>query len=203
MIEKSYLQEAYLSKKQSVNQIAKEHGCSQNKITYWLQKHNIKKRSIADAVYVRSNPDGDPFSFERPKNNGTWFLYGLGLGLFWGEGNKMNKNSVRLGNTDLDLIKQFLYFLKVIYQVDERKLRFGLQLFNDIPKERALHYWSLNLGVSKDKFQKIVVTKSIRKGTYRKKSDYGVLTVYFSNTKLRDTIMSAITELRKEYTTPS
>lgn len=197
MIEKGYLETSYLLKKKSVSQIAGECGCSQNKITYWLQKHNIRKRSISEAVYIRSNPHGDPFLFGRPKNNKEWFLYGLGLGLFWGEGNKMNKNSIRLGNTDIDLIKNFLDFLRVIYQIDEKKLRFGLQLFKDISKEKALNYWSSKLHIPKNQFQKVVLTKSIQKGTYRKKSEYGVLTVYFSNTKLRDTIISAITKLRE------
>ncbi len=115
----------------------------------------------------------------------------------------MNKNSVRLGNTDVDLIKVFLSFLKKIYNIEESKLRFGLQLFNDIPKQKALKYWSLTLGVPEEQFQKIIVTKSVRKGTYTKKSEYGVLTIYFSNTKLRDTIMSAITELRDKGEKPS
>jgi len=197
MIEENILKLLYLEKRKSVNQIATEMRCSQNKITYWLQKYNISRRSISEAVYIRSNPKGDPFTFKRPKNDTEWFLYGLGLGLFWGEGNKVNKNSVRLGNTDVDLIIKFLQFLNEIYQIDIKKLRFGLQLFNDISKEKALKYWSIKLNVSRDQFQKVVVTKSVQKGTYKKKSEFGVLTVYFSNTKLRDSIMGAITELRK------
>jgi len=203
MIDKGILKLFYIEQKKSVNQIASEIGCSQNKVTYWLQKYGIHRRSISEAVYIRSNPQGDPFLYRTPKCNEDWFLYGLGLGLFWGEGNKMNKNSVRLGNTDADLIKFFLFFLKKIYNIDESKLRFGLQLFNDIPKRKALTYWSRALNVSVDQFQKIVVTKSVRSGTYTKKSEYGVLTVYFSNTKLRDTIMGAITELRVKGTKPS
>jgi hypothetical protein len=203
MILQSTLKSLYIEDKKSVSQIASELRCSQNKVTYWLQKYHIRRRSISEAVYIRSNPHGDPFLFKRPCTDKEWFLYGLGLGLFWGEGNKMNKNSVRLGNTDIYLIKRFLDFLKIIYQIDEKKLHFGLQLFNDIPQKKALRYWSSKLKVSKKQFQKVVVTKSIQKGTYRKKSEYGVLTVYFSNTKLRDIIMSAITKLRNSEYKPS
>ncbi len=148
-------------------------------------------------MYLRSNPTGDPFIFKEPNTSKKWFLYGLGIGLFWGEGNKVNRNSVRLGNTDVDLIRNFLSFLTEIYQIKKEKLRFGLQLFTDIPKQKALTYWSRELDVPERQFHKIVVTQSIRKGIYRKKSEYGVLTVYFSNTKLRDIIMHAITELRR------
>ncbi len=201
---KENLELQYLVQQKSVSQIAGEEKCSQNKITYWLEKHKIPKRTISDALYIKYNPQGDPFLFKKPKSSEEWFIYGLGLGLFWGEGNKMNKNSVRLGNTDGDLLNLFLYFLQSVYQINEQKLRFGLQLFTDIPKEKALEYWSQKLKVSKSKFQKIVVTKSVRKGIYKKKSEYGVLTIYFSNTKLRDSIMAAITELRgKLYNKPS
>ncbi len=203
MIEKEFLVQQYLQRRKSVAQIALQYGCSQNKVTYWLQKHNIKKRSISDAVYVRSNPEGDPFAFKKPNTYDEWFLYGLGLGLFWGEGNKVNKHSVRLGNTDIDLIRTFLRFLRVVYDIDEKKIRFGLQLFSDISSKKALHYWTTGLGVSEKQFQAVVVTKQTKKGTYRKKCEFGVLTIYFSNIKLRDTIVTAITKLRKDSHLPS
>ncbi len=198
MLDKNYLICSYLRDKKSAAQIAIDCNCSVNQVNYWLSKYEIQKRSISDAVYIKLNPKGDPFSVVRLSKSEEWFLYGLGLGLFWGEGNKVNKNAVRLGNTDPDLIVAFLSFLKIIYQIDERKLRFGLQLFTDIPKEKALRYWCDSLGVSKTQFQKVVITKSTKSGTYRKKSKYGVITVYFSNTKLRDTIIGAIEDLRKK-----
>ncbi len=197
MLDKNFLVSAYTEQNKSAAQIATDCKCSTNQVNYWLTKYEIQKRTISDAVYVKLNPNGDPFSFKEPSTSEEWFLYGLGLGLFWGEGNKVNKNAVRLGNTDPDLILQFLAFLNIIYKIDKRKLRFGLQLFTDIKKEKALQYWCGALKVSKSQFQKVVVTPSFKKGTYRKKSEYGVLTVYFSNTKLRDTIIVAIENLRK------
>lgn len=135
--------------------------------------------------------------FTSPKNHKEYFLYGLGLGLFWGEGNKVNKNSVRLGNTDPGLLRFFLQFLYELYHIDKKKIRVGLQLFNDINPAVALNYWVATLGLSKEQFQKPVITRQSKMGTYRNKSKYGVVTIYFSNTKLRDSIMLAITELQK------
>jgi hypothetical protein len=43
----------------------------------------------------------------------------------------------------------------------------------------------------------IALVVSVLFGTYRNKTKHGVLTVYFSNTKLRDIIMDAIEELRR------
>ena len=120
MISKEYLVEMYVTKRKSVALIAAELHCSQNKITYWLQKYKIQKRSISDAIYSMHNPHGDPFNFTTPTTAEDWFLYGLGLGLFWGEGNKVNKHSVRLGNTDPALIKVFITFLQQLYKINTK-----------------------------------------------------------------------------------
>lgn len=198
MIEKAFLEEKYIKQNCSVADIATQLGCSQNKITYWLKKHGFKKRSISEALYIQKNPEGNPFSFRAPNKNGEWFLYGLALGLYWGEGNKKSKTAIRIGNTDPDLLRYFLEFLTDLYQVDVSRLRYGLQIFSDTSEKKAQQYWCKKLSIKPSGFQKIVVTPSRKKGTYTQKSEYGVLTIYFSNTKIRDIIVGAIEQLRKE-----
>lgn len=196
MISEDFLNENYVLMKRSARDIAVELSCSENKVTYWLQKYNITKRNISDALYQKHNPNGDPFCFKKPQVDSDWFLYGLGLGLFWGEGNKVNKHSVRLGNTDPALIKVFLIFLNDIFQIDQSKLRFGLQIFSDTDPETARNFWMKKLKINPKQFQKIIVTPSTKLGTYTKKNQNGVLTIYFSNIKLRDSIVSAIEALQ-------
>lgn len=196
MISKKYLESEYVDKKKSVAEIAALLECSQSKINYWLMKHSLQKRSLSDAQYIKQNPNGDPFRFQTPRGSEEWFLYGLGLGLYWGEGNKRSKTAVRLGNTDPDLILKFLEFLYRLFNIDVKRLRFGLQIFSDIDPDIAKDFWCKKLSVSPEKFQKIVVTPSTKKGTYTQKNEYGVLTIYFSNTKIRDSIVNAIEQLR-------
>ena len=105
---------------------------------------------------------------------------------------------MRLGNNDPRLICWFLRFLEKIYRIDKKRLRFGLQLFSDKSKTKALKYWCKELDVSAEQFQKVIITKTKKRGTYRKKSETGVLTIYFSNTKLRDSIIRAIKVLQDE-----
>ena len=176
MIHKQLLIKEYVQLQHSAREIAEKLGCSENKVHYWLEKHSIKKRTIRDAVYVRANPNGNPFSYSEPASKQDWFLFGLGLGLYWGEGNKANTHAVRLGNSDPDLINMFLKFLTEIYNIDKTRLRFGLQIFSDCSAREAQKYWC----------QKLSVDQS-----------HGVLTVYFSNIKLRDIIVTAIDSLRK------
>ena len=110
IVTKDVLVRLYINELQSAADIAQRMGCSPNKVNYWLKKHNILKRSIADAIYVKNNPTGDPFAFQQPKDVHSALLYGLGLGLYWGEGAKRNKHTVKLGNTDPKLIKAFIRF---------------------------------------------------------------------------------------------
>ncbi len=196
MIPADTLFKAYVVNKRSAKEIAQLLECSENKIHYWLTKHGIPKRTISEATYLRANPSGDPFYFNKPTDPQHWFLFGLGLGLYWGEGNKANTHAVRLGNCDPGLIRFFITFLREVYQIDQNRLKFGIQLFTDTNPRIAKKYWCKELKISAKQFHATTITRQNKPGSYRKKLQYGVLTVYFSNKKLRDTIVNAISELQ-------
>jgi hypothetical protein len=194
---KEELTNLYLKDRRSVAEIANIKSCSQNKVNYWLIKHQIKKRSIADAVYIKHNPNGDPFLVSKPTTRESAVLYGVGLGLYWGEGTKSSVHSVRLGNTDPKLIKTFILFLEKFYSIDRKKLRFGLQIFSDINPAQAVRFWKNELGVETSQFYKPLVSVIRKPGTYKKKSEYGVVTIYFNNKKMRDLLCGEIENLRQ------
>ncbi len=188
MLLEDKLRNLYLGKNKSTNEIAQILKVSERKVHYWLHKYNIPKRSISEAIYVKHNPQGDPFHIKSIKTVEDSKLLGFGLGLYWGEGNKRNPNSIRLGNTNPSLIRKFLEFLIVILGINKNKLRFGLQIFSDIDPQGALNYWMNELEtfkIKRNQFHKVIVTPSSVVGTYKEKSKYGVLTVYFCNIKLK------------------
>ena len=192
---KSKLEQFYLIKKQSSAEIAKVFDCSEHKVNYWIRKYKIKKRSISEAVYQKRNKDGDPFHVKSISSIDDAKLTGLGLGLYWGEGNKKNKNTIRIGNTDPGIINKFIEFLLVILGAKKDKLRFSLQIFSDMSANQALKYWLKQLsryGISKSQFFKVTITPARSIGTYREKSKYGVLTVYFCNVKLKNILDSML-----------
>lgn len=185
----------YIKKKHSVSEIAKVFKCSENRINYWIRKFKIQKRSLTDAMYAKCNPRGDPFLVKEPKTLEEAKLLGLGLGLYWGEGNKKNRNSIRLGNTDPKMIRTFLKFMIDIFGISKEKLRFGLQVFDDMQPRKTLKFWLNELqdfNIRKDQFFKITVTPSRSIGNYREKSKFGVMTVHFANTKLKKLIDSML-----------
>lgn len=193
MITKQILEELYIEKGMSVKQIASTVGCSSNKIIYWMTKFELMRRSRSDAVYLKHHPAGDPFTAKKISNTRDALLFGLGIGLYWGEGTKASPYSVRLGNSDPELLKLFIKFLLDIFGVDRQDLRFGLQIFSDIDPDVALQYWMKELGAERSQFYKPYITVSGSLGTYRKKSKFGVATVYYNNKKLRDILVGYVT----------
>ncbi|MGC1176545.1 MAG: hypothetical protein WA843_00590 [Candidatus Saccharimonadales bacterium] len=192
MINKDQLKILYVDQKMSMNDIAQTLGCSVNRVVYWMNKHELSRRSISQAIYQKHNPDGDPFRLKPIKTRADAELYGFGMGLYWGEGNKANRHSVRLGNTDPALIRMFMRFLIKLCGVRQEKLRFSLQLFSDIEPTEALQFWLRELSVAAHQFYKPTVTISGSIGTYRQKSRYGVITIYFHNKKLRDILVGSL-----------
>lgn len=157
-----------------------------------MNKFHIARRSISDAVYQRNNPNGDPFVVSYPQTIEEGILYGMGIGLYWGEGTKASKNSIRLGNTDPVLIVRFIQFLEKFFGVNRNDMRFGLQIFTDLDTEQVLRFWIGALKIKRSQLMKPVITLSNRKGSYKKKSQNGVLTVYYHNKHLRDTIVDLV-----------
>lgn len=192
MIQKTTLTDLYLRQRLSSSQISARLGCSINKVNYWLIKHGIPKRTISDAIYIKLNPDGDPFTPPKIDTLEKSMLYGIGLGLYWGEGTKANKYAVRLGNSDPELLMMFIRFLTELYGVNKADMRFGLQIFSDIDPAVCLEYWVTKLGLAESQFYKLHITPSGSLGTYRHKSRYGVVTIYYHNKRLRDIIVNAL-----------
>ncbi|MFH0955674.1 MAG: hypothetical protein V1801_00435 [Candidatus Falkowbacteria bacterium] len=187
-----YLEYLYIAKHKSAQEIAKLIGCSPNRINYWLAQYKISKRTISDAIYIKHNPDGDPFKFIPPENIEDAKLFGLGLGLYWGEGNKANKNTVRLGNSDAALLNKFIEFLIKFFNINKKDLKFHLHIFSDIDVNEALTYWVKKLKISKKQFYKPMITLSGSLGTYKNKSKFGVVTVYYGNIKLKNKLIELL-----------
>jgi transposase-like protein len=61
LLSKELLKDLYHEQKLSMAQIARQLGCSTNKVAYWMTKYGLARRDIREAIYQWHNPDGDPF----------------------------------------------------------------------------------------------------------------------------------------------
>jgi len=181
----------------SIKDISDRENLSYPLVRYWINKYKIPRRSLSDATYAKRNPDGDPFEIRKKLNRKDSELKNLGLGIYWGEGDKSpNNTSVRIGNTDPILLKKFREFLRKIYKVKEEKIKYGLILFNDAKESDAIGFWRNHLGIKRKQLGKITIIPPQGKGTYKRKSKNGVLNINFTNKKLKQIILSEIEGFR-------
>jgi len=195
MITKERLKKLY-NKGLSMMEIAEIMRRSQSGIKYLMDKYNIPRRSWSEATYVKRNPNGDPFVIKEKLSRNEFFLKGLGLGLYWGEGDKSSNNtSVRVSNTDPSLIKKFKEFLVKIYRVKKEKFRYSLVTFNNGDKKEAMKFWTKHLKIKNSQLGKIINIPPQGKGTYKKKNQFGVITMTVSNKKLKEKILEQIKQI--------
>jgi len=177
-------------------EISKIYKCSVHKIAYWMRKFGIERRSRSEANYLKYNPYGNPFKIKANLNAQDLFLKGLGLGIYWGEGAKTNKYSLRVANTDPGVIRAFRRFLFEICGVRADKISYSLICFNDSDPILSKSHWSEELGILPEKFGKITIIPKQGKGNYKKKSMFGVCTINVSNIKLRDWLIGELESLK-------
>ncbi|MBU1289969.1 hypothetical protein KKG85_01875 [Patescibacteria group bacterium] len=179
----------------SMQEISEKMDWGYKKVVYWMSKYGILRRTRSEATYVKKNPNGDPFKIKQKLSLREKELKSMGLGLYWGEGDKSDYSSVRLGNTDSRLIKKFIEFLIQICGVKKEKLKYELQIFNDADQQKAIKFWMKELGIRKDDFTQIINHPPRGDGTYRNKNQTGVLIVYCHNKKLKKEIIKMLEQV--------
>ncbi len=194
MLRKEQLEKLY-QRGFSAKEIANKVGYSESGVRYLLSKYSIPRRTISEAIYVKNNPRGDPFKIKENLSFEEAKLLGLGLGIFWGEGNKRSKCSVRVGNSDPKLIRKFIEFLDKICGVGKEKLKFNLQIFSDLSEDEVVDFWMDELKIERVQFFKVIITPYRSLGNYNHKSNYGVITINFNNTKLKKIIDEMLANL--------
>lgn len=93
----------------------------------------------------------------------------LGLGLYMGEGSKTAM--VRVVNSDLEVIKLTMIWLKKVYGLRNNNFSIRIHLYPDSDVEKCLDYWARNTGLPLIQFHKT----SIDRRTGKMKNHQGKL----------------------------
>ncbi|MFH1398460.1 MAG: hypothetical protein ABIH27_07945 [Candidatus Omnitrophota bacterium] len=191
MLEKKILQRFYYNKKLSMVDSARLLNVTPATVAYWMKQYHLKRRSISESVYVKQNPDGDPFCIKNKFTIEDKELFVAGLMLYWAEGSRRNRHVIQLANLDYRMLALFIKFLKRICGVKENKLCLTIQLYKKFDKKVVQSYWSNTLKVP---IQLIAVNihSDNRSKPNMQWSKYGIARIEVRNVKLKHWIDSEL-----------
>lgn len=180
----------------SASQISDHLKLSCAKIRYSLEKQSIPRRNHSEASRMlhvtkfgkKQCNIKDNLSSEEEN------LRIAGIMLYWGEGTKSG-NSVVFSNSDPDMLKLFLKFLRVICGVEEKRLRVLLHLYSDQIETDLKTFWSKITGIPLQQFSKTFIHER-KKGTYKKISKYGTVSLRYSDKELLKKINNWLLDYR-------
>lgn len=120
-------------------------------------------------------------------------LHRMGCMLYWAEGSK-DKNRLVFSNSDIDMMKLFIRFLREHYNVnnDDIIIRLNCYIDNSLTKENIIEFWLKELELNSSNLRKSVF-KSSKTNTFNKLT-YGICYLSVSNTKIIQNIFGAIKE---------
>lgn len=142
------------------------------------------------------------------KNISQQNLLFIGASLYWAEGYKrpivkngreVTHHPVSLTNSDPELIKIYLRFLREICSVPEDRINADIRIFEHQNEDYLLNFWSKITGIKKEKFGKVyygISKSSLNKRPFNR-LQYGTIQIRVNNTKLFHRIMGWIEGIKK------
>ena len=159
---------------------------AQLKSTAHMQVLNRARGDLLRAHYAQ----GEIEALQELKDNISNPLFISGVTAYWGEGDKLTRNQVRLANTDPQMIKLFINFLIIFCYIPKDKLRLALHIYEDLDDGKCRTYWSEVTGLNY--FHKTMVLPSRHK---TRRLPYGTCTVITTNTYLKRKLLLWIDQM--------
>lgn len=144
-------------------EIAAELGVARSSVSIWCRdvEFEPKPRSRGNAVNRRPHPQhlSKLAEIERLQDEAMARIGNLsdrdlliaGTALYAGEGTKSG-STVGFANTDPDMVRLFLRFLRTFFPIDEQRLRLRLYLHDGLDLDEANRFWSDVTGIPVGQF---------------------------------------------------
>ena len=190
----------YYNKDYSAREIAEELKVSIDIVYKFMIRHNLKRRTFHESNRIRF--EKSPLSYNLKKNltEKEKQLKIAGIMLYWAEGAKSNlKNRawmIDLANSDPEMIKVFLKFLRIICGIDEKKIRAYIYAYANQNVRKLLKYWSEITKISLKQFNKSYIRNDFlpeKSG----KMKYGLIHIRYNDKRLLLQIEDWIKEYSK------
>jgi hypothetical protein len=122
-------------------------------------------------------------------------LFIAGIMVYWGEGDKATKHTVRLTNTDPEMMRLFLLFLTKVCGIQTEKIGAHVLIYPDLEAQMCLRYWSEKSGLPQENFTKCVTIQGRHK---TKRLGYGVGDMYVCSTYFKAKVLKWLELLPQE-----
>lgn len=122
-----------------------------------------------------------------------------GLFLYWGEGNKSQRGTIALSNTNPLIVKFALAWMVGSLNLPLDKIRVSLHLYSDMNVNEEIGFWSQQLGISKNQFTKPYIKKTKKVELDRKGYGRGTCELRVSNTVIKERMMMALRAIAEDY----
>jgi predicted transcriptional regulator len=186
----------------SMNEIANMLDVSKGSVSRWTRHVNMEGRPEAKnrlrnrthTSYQRNAKNlGDAARNKRLQYQGCgierfsseeYSLFSLGCMLYWCEGHK-SKNVIDFSNSDPDVIKVFLRFLRESMRIDNGKIKLRIQAYlnNGLTQQNVEDYWLEKSGLTRENLHKGTYDVYSRLSSRRKRNlIYGTLHIIVCDT---------------------
>lgn len=125
-------------------------------------------------------------------------LFILGFALYWAEGGKTKRGCLHLGNTDPNMLKIYMKWLRLL-KVPKKRLKFKLHIYKDMNENKVISFWVKTLGISFGQFRKTYVKSSrLVDLTYKSGFGYGTCNIIYEHTEIASYVFMGIKHIIDE-----
>lgn len=173
------------------DQINSLSGRSEIRIEKYRQTMLRKRETKLDSYYKDERKKYVPLSHKE--------LLVAGLFLYWGEGDKTQRGSLSISNTDPTRIKFALYWMTKALKVPKKKIQVFLHLYKDMRVMSEMNYWAKMLNLPLVQFAKPYIKQSKKVDIDEKGFGHGTCGVRVFDTVLKERTLMAIKAITDSY----
>jgi len=185
LLQKSIIRKLYYKEKLSTIEIGKRLNVSPWAVLRFMKRSDLKLRTVKEAninLFERKKPS---FQIKKNLSLNEQKLKVAGIMLYWAEGGKsLGKYwSVDFANSDSEMIRIFLKFLREICKIEEKRLRIQLYCYANQDIEKIKNFWYKITNISKKQFIKPYIRKDF-KIDQKNRMKNGLIHIRYTDKKL-------------------
>lgn len=186
------LRKLYVVDKHSTQEVANVLGVGLGAVIYAMRKYDIKLRNKSEANAVTFEKKTPSFTLRTYRTTKDKALDIVGAMLYWAEGHKTSSAcGIDFANSDTDMIRVFMNFMRSRYVLDEGKFRVYLYTHNKDGVIDDIKYWSKVTGIPAKQFTKPQIVESKNRRHFRV-MEHGMVNVRYHDKKMLKDILNLI-----------